>query len=843
MAAQVVRPPHRLLMSAPTGRLQPPPRAVLRWTRLRHPLVIPTVLYIAGVLLGDRVPLPLSWLFGASFALLLASLVWGRGRKGLLAVLLVAAGWTNQVCQTAVLAPDDLRRLPAEPALVTVRGRLAENPEQRILDRDEREAWRTLAVLEVTELRRAGEGWRSATGRVAATTPGVLAANYFAGQPVEVSGVLNVPAAPSVPGQFDYAAHLQRQGVARQLRAYGTNDWRLGGGAGEPLQAPATARFTEWARRTLALGLPTEDEPLRLLWAMNLGWRTALTDQVSAPFMQSGTMHIFAISGLHIALIAGILVALLRVLRVSRGWCGLLVIPLLWFYTAATGWQASAIRAALMMSVVIAGWSLRRPWDLLNSLAAAALIILLVDPSQLFLAGFQLSFAVVASLALFTSPFERLTRKWVDPDPLQAAEVRPWWQRATLQAGYYLAANFSVSLAACVGSLPLIAYYFNLVTPTSLLANLVVVPLSGFALMGSLGALLTGWAWPGLAGLFNHAAWLFMSLMIWLSETFAALPGAWFRVPAPTGLELLTYYAVVVVVLAGWLRRPRVRGWLAAGLLLLVGTCVGQHLLAARVTRVTVIGLGGGHVVHAHGPGKGVDVLVDCGGERSFDPTLAPYLTWAGENWLPRLALTHGDARQIGAAELVFRQFAPREVFVSPIRFRSPGYRAFLENPELTVGRLRTVQAGDALGAWQVLHPRGNDNFPRADDAAMVLRGDLAGVRVLLLNDLGRPGQEALLHRTPPDALRADIVVAGLPVEGEPLSDGLLDAIQPRLIIVADNEQPATRRATATLLERLTGRGVPVLSTREGAVLLEFQAGGWTARRADGRTLAAAPAE
>src|SRR6185295_7198734 len=97
-----------------------------------------------------------------------------------------------------------------------------------------------------------------------------------------------------------------------------------------------------------------QDESLRLLWAMTLGWKTGLTQEVAEPFMQSGTLHIFAISGLHIALIAGILVSLLRVLQVPRGACGLVVIPLIWFYTAATGWQASAIRSTLMMSIIIA---------------------------------------------------------------------------------------------------------------------------------------------------------------------------------------------------------------------------------------------------------------------------------------------------------------------------------------------------------------------------------------------------------------------------------------------------------------------------------------------------------
>src|SRR5215467_12567446 len=123
-------------------------------------------------------------------------------------------------------------------------------------------------------------------------------------------------------------------------------------------------------------------------------------------------MHIFAISGLHIALIAGILVSLLRLFQIARGLCGWLIIPAIWFYTAATGWQPSAIRS----TIIITGWALKRPSDLLNSLAAAAFIILLWDPQQLFGASFQLSFFVVLSIALLMPPLERLADHLLQSD-------------------------------------------------------------------------------------------------------------------------------------------------------------------------------------------------------------------------------------------------------------------------------------------------------------------------------------------------------------------------------------------------------------------------------------------
>ncbi len=172
------------------------------------------------------------------------------------------------------------------------------------------------------------------------------------------------------------------------------------------------------------------DEPLQLLWAMTLGWKTALSGEVAEPFMRSGTMHVFAISGLHIALIAAILVKLLRVLGVPRALCGVLIIPAIWLYTGLTGWQASAIRATIMSTVIIAGWSIKRPSDLVNSLAASGLLILLWDPQQLFQASFQLSFVVVLSLAV-VGPFLIQYRdlRWLRYDPFLPESLVPRWRK------------------------------------------------------------------------------------------------------------------------------------------------------------------------------------------------------------------------------------------------------------------------------------------------------------------------------------------------------------------------------------------------------------------------------
>jgi len=187
----------------------------------------------------------------------------------------------------------------------------------------------------------------------------------------------------------------------------------------------------------------------------------------------------------------------------------------------------------------------------------------------------------------------------------------------------------------------------------------------------------------------------------------------------------------------------------------------------------------------------------------------------------------------MGGGESLEQMISVQQIVTSPARFRSPAYRRLMASLQETPQRWLTRQAGDPLRGWRVLHPGPGDHFPQADDNALVLSANLLGSRILLLSDLGRPGQEALLARA--GELRAEIVVAGLPEKGEPLCDALLEAIQPKLIVIADSEFPATRRAGTALRERLARSGATVLCTRNtGAVTIVFRSGRWTAETMSG---------
>lgn len=802
---------------------------------MKRPLFAVASLFMGGILLGHWFQPSLTDLFAAAFLCALTALFWPRARIFFLAVVLVLAGWTNLVCHTAIISPNDLRSLPEPwPKDACVRGILQASPVSRIFERQGHELWRSTVVIDAEQIRLAGV-WQPAFGKVIATVPGILSSNFFSGQTVAVAGVLGPPHGPLAEGLFDARSHYEHQGIYYLLGTSSLNDWSTDKeDVSRPF--PLQDRFSAWAKKTLALGLGQEDAPLRLVWTLALDWKAPLTEAVEEPFMKAGTYHIFAVDGLRIGLLAMIGIVLLRVLHWPRALSGFLVIPAIWGYAALTGWPASAIRAAIMMTIVIVGWASRRPADLVNSLFAAALIILAWEPAQLFQPGFQLSFVVVLCIALLLPLIQNAFKAIVSrKDPFLPGALQPRWPAPLYAATGYAFDTAAMSLAAFLGSMPLAAAYFHLFTPVGILANLVVVPITALALMSSIGSLFTG-AWiPAAAVLFNHASWFFMKCIITFSLWASQCPYGSFNVSTPRPVTFILYYLVLFSVLTGWLFRPKIK-WPVVIVILALGVCwLAPRMTESKIAHLHCLPLNGGAALFADNAGAGQSQLFDCGNAHAVESVIKPFLRAQGVNSLDAFALTVAHVQDGGGAEALLTNFPARRVFINAIRGRSSSYRQTIDAVKRNAG-CQPLQAGDDAQGWSVLHPGANTRLGDADDNALVFRREINGHAILLLSALARKGQDSLTARQPD--LRAEIVIASLPAQDEPLCEPLLQSIQPRLIIIVDSEFPATRRASAKLRERLAAHHVPVLYCHDtGALKLSLWPGGWNVKDADDQTL------
>src|SRR5882672_11438009 len=334
------------------------------------------------------------------------------------------------------------------------------------------------------------------------------------GDELKLFGIAEVIPPPRNPGEFDMQTYLTRHDVRRMLFVRYTEDGALiRHGGGNPILRLAQ-KSRAWMQNAICRGLENAPEVQNFLSGIVLGLRHQAPEDIEEPFQQTGTLHLFAVAGLHVGIVAALLWMLAVVARLSRKWAAALIIPLLLFYAAVTGLHVSSIRAAVMSSILLGGLFFERKVFVLNSLAAAAFFLLCWNTNELFSTGFQLSFAVVGTIILFADPFAEFLRRWTAPDPFLPRSLLRGPRRRMHAAFEWLCRGTGVSLAAWIGSLPLVLWYFYIVTPISLAANLIVVPIAFFILAIALLSLVSTPILPGLAVIFNNANWLFAQLVM-----------------------------------------------------------------------------------------------------------------------------------------------------------------------------------------------------------------------------------------------------------------------------------------------------------------------------------------
>jgi competence protein ComEC len=612
------------------------------------------------------------------------------------------------------------------------------------------------------------------------------------GDELKLFGTAEPIAPPRNPGEFDMRAYLARHDIRRMLFVrYSEDGTVIRHGSGNPvLRAAQTSRT--WMQNALCRGLDDAPEAKSFISGIVLGIRHETPDDIEEPFQQTGTIHLFAVAGLHVGIVAALLWVLAAIARLSRKRAAAFIIPSLFFYAAVTGLHIPALRAAVMASILVGSYFFERRVFLPNSLAAAAFFILCWNTNELFSTGFQLSFAVVGAIVLLADPFFRLFQRRAAPDPfLPQSLVRG--PRRWMHSSYeWLCGGASVSLTAWIGSLPLILWYFHLVTPISLLANLVVVPIAFFVLAVALLSLMATPLLPWVSLVFNNANWTLATLVIRIVHLFAQIPGGHFYVGEPD--------------------------W------------------DGRSAKMTVLDLGVGAAVHVRVNGH--DWLIDCGSERSYDRVVRQYLHWAGVNRLTGLVLTHGDSQHIGGVTQLLSDFPRVRVIDNPAPDRSLIHRRLSRIVSGLEGRGRKpdeLAAGDNFHLSReviahVLFPPRGFAGATADDQALVIRLSTApSTFVLFMSDNGEETERALLSNG--SNLQSDILVKGQHSSGSSGSAPFLDAVRPRLIIATSREFPEHERISEQWAEQLRARGIKLFRQDEtGAVELNFSNQEWSAR-------------
>ncbi len=775
------------------------------------PLVPITIAFVVGILLGTF--LRGAWWLVAGCGLLstFLSLRWRqraeRGLVPLLAVWMCLGMVRVRVWEAHPSEP--LRSLVTEtPLYVKLHGLVSDDP---VTHSTPHGAASQTCVIDLLHVQREGT-WQPMPGRVRATFQHPVDAVSY-GDDVLVEGQWSSVPAPGNPGQYDWRAALARHHIHALLRVKPFNGLVVL--PGHRRMVWRSALF--WLRHRWERLLDTSFAPQEagLLRSFLLGQRLTLDEDLTDAFVETGTIHLLVVSGFNVGLVALLLDALARLAGIPWRARLLLVAISLGGYCVLTGFQPPVIRATLMAWIVLGAVARDRVVSWFNTLAAAALVILWIDPTQLFDPGFQLSFGAVLSLLTFTPCWsEGLARSlaWM---PLA------WLRRS-------VALSVSATLAIWVGLSPVLAWYFYLVSPVSMLANLLLAPLASalvsvgtsLLLFGSVCTPLMHWGSGLLAGILHAMTYC----VIWCH----AIPGGYWVVGRPSPWFLAGYYLLIALSVAR--RSLRITAsqlllcWLT-GLTVWCWSAVGVHLAASRWLRVDVLDVGHGDSILVRTP-AGHAILVDAGTAEAGTFKVVPFLRRAGMTHLDALILTHPDADHIGGAIPLLQHVRVRQLITNGVHDQTASARMVLQLaaahrvPETVVASgMRLL--GDPGVTIDVLHPpRGlvPGSAPESNDNSVVLKLTKGSVSVLLCGDIEEAGLPWLLGQGA--GLRSTVLK--VPHHGSRLGDvgeRFFQAVSPTVALLSvgrAHHLPAPE--TIRVLERT---GARLYSTRErGAITL-----------------------
>ena len=805
--------------------------------------------WIAGIALAAQWPNRWVFVIAALVALLVSTGLMLRRHDraayaaGLVAFALVGGAWL--VVQRDYVPADHVSRLVhEEPAITGLRGTVASiprevKPDQGAFGGFSFEKPGTLFELDI-EAADAGGGFEPASGTMLVRLKQHDHRPRL-GQRIEVLGWMSAIGPTQNPGEFDYRAYLQRQGISGRISLMARGNW-------QPLGPPPRWSFTgmqrtigDAAARSLRLGMPEDEAQQALLDALLLGRRTGEMQELSDSFRAVGLSHVLSISGAHLGILLFLVWALGRLLIGRPSVVTAFVLIVLVLFLLAVPWRTPIIRAAIMAAVFCFGYGFGRRLTGVQVLCTATLIVLIWKPTELFSAGFQLSFGVVGAILLFGGPVSR----WIMPEP----EVKIIHPSAWDLAVRYLVDFFAVSVVAFAVALPMVMFHFQLISPLAVLLSMLALPV--------LTAVLAVGYLKILVGLVSPAAGSLLAVpMAWAGDSLSALvvqaqrwPGSSLTLSSQPSIAWTIACAAVVVALFSGLFDRR-RAALLACILLVSGwgwleqrprSVMDGQDRPALVLNMFAVGDGSCFLVRSGDQ----TLMFDCGSQgywRIGERSIVPALNALSVPSIDILMLSHADLDHFVGVLDVLDAVEVGRVLVSPDVLREAeanprGAAAYLVQsihehgvePE-PVEQGWSMQLGDAK--FELLWPAAGYVSEKNNNNSLVLAIESAGRRVLLNGDIQDDAIRQLLAAGAP--LQAD--VTDLAHHGSYVDSSLdwLDAVGPSVVLQSAGPRRADEDRWA---EPLMQAGIKRMRTTDrGMVELRIAPDGkllWSTHRAE----------
>lgn len=753
-----------------------------------------TGIFLGAKLTGAEFDLPLVFILIGLIPLPLFFFLPHRRKLIIIAAVCLIAFFGGALLYQASLPPEDGSHIISYPEevkdqTVKIEGMVSTDPEVRDSA--------THLRLSVSAIELENEERREVSGDVLLFVPRYPEYEY--GDVLLVTGELETPAED---GEFDYKNYLENQGIYATMRFYSSEGIEL-------IDTGRGIKPLEWIyslRHGLADSIAeVMPEPqAALTQGVLLGIRYNMPEDVRDDFVVTGTAHLLAISGLHLSIMAGMLLSLGIWLFGRRRFIYIwLALAVIWLYAILTGFHPPVVRGAIMASLFLSAELLGRQRTAITSLALAAAVMVGIEPRILFDAAFQLSFLAMAGLIFIAPPPRELGRR--------AVGTRLGDKGIIVSSANIVTDGFSVTLAAVIAVWPVVAYYFGVVAFVGPLATFLAALALPFIIVLGAAAGLVGLFFVPLAQGIGWIAWLFNSYMLLVVGGLATLPISSVEVGQVSPAFIVVYYCILIALVGlirgrGW--GQRAKSWLGAGasrftrlswrwvvpplLILAVLTSTAAITMPDDKLHVSFLDVGQGEAILIQRGSQ--QVLIDGG---PSPQTLARELGERMPFWdrtIELVVLTHPHEDHLSGLVEVLGRYRVEEVLYPDVEYDSPLYgewRRLIETNEITS---TSAQAGQEIDLGEgvtmtVLHPpatlmAGTDSDTNNNSA--VLRLGFGRVSFLFTGDIEWEAEFRLIAEGA--ELGCTVLKVGHSGSATSTTDEFLAAASPQLAVISVGE-------------------------------------------------------
>ena len=619
---------------------------------------------------------------------------------------------------------------------------------------------------------------------------------------------------PTVPGAFNTREWLKSQGFAAYGKFVHWNAWK-----GKWIPERSFYEFRKWIKGRFEEYL--EPAETGLLLGLLAGDRSGIPEALRNDFQRSGLVHVLAISGFHVVLLAGMLMVFLKATRLPHKAASIIAIILLAVYVPVTGGSPAVQRAVLMFAVPQIGLLFERPANTLNSLGVALLFILLRSPAELWNTGFQLSAAATAGILIGNAynPLKNL------PESLQRCKVWKFIEGFAVSPTY-------VTLCATLATSPFLIHHFKTLSPFAWLGNIVVVPAISWGMQAGLFALLSPIDF--MRETFCNAASFFLRLASLLTRQLSDSAQASVTV-GPLGPSILLLLSCLFLVFPLYRKNTVARIFCIFCLLLFSGIfCFqGYERLFRPTWSMTVIDVGQGDSILLRTPGNRY-ILVDTGDNDRTDSgkdIIVPFLHHIGVQRLDALVITHPHKDHFGGAASILRMFPVKEVWTNECSGSTTGFEWMNVLDEAGERKipLRTIRRGflwkENFFELQAVHPKKISDAGKEcrdlNDGSITLRASGLGRSALVTGDLTIAGEKEILKSLA--YIKSDILKLGHHGSKTSSSPQFLASVAPQVAIISSGRRNKFRHPHKQVIDRLDSLEIPYLNTaKNGTVTVTF---------------------